>query len=253
MFQDNVSLESIRELYDKGNKEILVRYSNNETEKMRLFISPDDDLCYFKKGARRWGYRVSSALYRIESVEPINKVKKSSDAETWKSGWFGVAERLNKSGLFLHYRAELDLALSLGYEKMQELYRLYQKSYSRRDDAEDLEIVRSYSPDLVGTREDGSEYIDWAIIWTFYIPPKVKKMRFYNGSPELNAHILDEIKSHMELRLPYTAGGRTSYDISFSYDPERNEAFYSEEYRGMGNGHYYLVLDATHAVFYEDD
>ena len=26
-----------------------------------------------------------------------------------------------------------------------------------------------------------------------------------------------------------------------------------KEYRGMGNGHYYLALGPTHALFYEDD
>jgi hypothetical protein len=30
-------------------------------------------------------------------------------------------------------------------------------------------------------------------------------------------------------------------------------AWYSEEYRGCLNGHYYLMFDATHAIFYEDD
>lgn len=30
-------------------------------------------------------------------------------------------------------------------------------------------------------------------------------------------------------------------------------AWYSEEFRNCGNGHYYLMFDATHAIFYEDD
>ena len=29
--------------------------------------------------------------------------------------------------------------------------------------------------------------------------------------------------------------------------------WYSEEYRGCGNGHYYLLIDAKHAIFYEND
>ena len=29
--------------------------------------------------------------------------------------------------------------------------------------------------------------------------------------------------------------------------------YYSEEYRNCGNGHYYLLFDATHAIYYEDD
>ena len=47
--------------------------------------------------------------------------------------------------------------------------------------------------------------------------------------------------------------GRSSYDVSFSYDPKLQHAWYSEEYKNCGNGHYYLALDETHALFYEDD
>ncbi|MBP3784428.1 MAG: hypothetical protein J6I68_14380 [Butyrivibrio sp.] len=44
-----------------------------------------------------------------------------------------------------------------------------------------------------------------------------------------------------------------SYDNSFSYEPDKNHAFYREEYRGCGNGYYYLALDGNTAVFYEKD
>lgn len=43
------------------------------------------------------------------------------------------------------------------------------------------------------------------------------------------------------------------YDVSVSYNAQKKQAWYSEEYRNCGNGHYYLALDAMHAVFYEDD
>ena len=36
-------------------------------------------------------------------------------------------------------------------------------------------------------------------------------------------------------------------------DNDVYRGFYSEEFKGCGNGHYYLLFDATHAIFYEDD
>ena len=43
-----------------------------------------------------------------------------------------------------------------------------------------------------------------------------------------------------------------SYDISMSIQAD-GSAFYSEEYRNCGNGHYFLLLDARHAIHLEDD
>ena len=43
-----------------------------------------------------------------------------------------------------------------------------------------------------------------------------------------------------------------SYDISMSINPD-GRAFYSEEYRNCGNGHYFMLLDARHAIHVEDD
>ena len=34
---------------------------------------------------------------------------------------------------------------------------------------------------------------------------------------------------------------------------KRYVKWYSKEFKGCGNGHYYLALDATHTIFVEDD
>jgi hypothetical protein len=46
---------------------------------------------------------------------------------------------------------------------------------------------------------------------------------------------------------------RTSYDVHYTYNAKEKKAFYSEEFKDCGNGHYYLAIDNTHALFYEDD
>ena len=51
----------------------------------------------------------------------------------------------------------------------------------------------------------------------------------------------------------YSMRWTVSYDNSIEYNPEGERAWYSEEYRGCGNGHYYLLLDEKHAAFREDD
>lgn len=68
-----------------------------------------------------------------------------------------------------------------------------------------------------------------------------------------NAHKKQMIKECMEKKESVSFSTRVSYDVSFEYDAERNKAWYSEEYRGCGNGHYYLAIDKNTALFYEDD
>jgi hypothetical protein len=68
-----------------------------------------------------------------------------------------------------------------------------------------------------------------------------------------NNEQLKIIKEALKNKKETSASGRTNYDVSFSYNPTVQKAWYSEEFRGCGNGHYYLALDATHALFYEDD
>ena len=40
---------------------------------------------------------------------------------------------------------------------------------------------------------------------------------------------------------------------TFEYEPDKNKAWYSEEYRGCGNGHYYIALNSSMALFCEND
>lgn len=61
------------------------------------------------------------------------------------------------------------------------------------------------------------------------------------------------IKECMEKKESVRFSTRVNYDVSFEYDAERNKAWYSEEYRNCGNGHYYLAIDGNTALFYEDD
>ena len=61
------------------------------------------------------------------------------------------------------------------------------------------------------------------------------------------------IKDCMDKKESVRFSTRVNYDVSFEYDAERNRAWYSEEYRNCGNGHYYLAIDGNTALFYEDD
>lgn len=68
----------------------------------------------------------------------------------------------------------------------------------------------------------------------------------------------EEIRSRLQNAITNQTDYRSGviedrYDVSVSYKAQKNKAWYSEEYRNCGNGHYYLALDSMHAVFCEDD
>lgn len=63
----------------------------------------------------------------------------------------------------------------------------------------------------------------------------------------------EQIAEVLANKEKYSVRHQAGYDVSFSYNPKLNKAWYSEEYRGCGNGHYYIAIDATTALYVEDD
>jgi hypothetical protein len=141
---------------------------------------------------------------------------------------------------------EINEAFAVGYNTLQEAYHTYWDSST--DDR--VEEFLSRYPSLVGKRDDGTDYIRTHLLWTYHEKPTVKKMRF---TKYRNEDDLERIQIAMDKKESFNHRGEYGYDISFEYNPDKNKAWYSEEYRGCGNGYYYLALDATHALFCEKD
>ena len=158
-----------------------------------------------------------------------------------------LMELLEKSGLWANVRKEIQGLLDFGYE-----------NYCEQNCPSSI-----FNPDLA------YNILHW----------NVKKMDFrprYAGQEETarcNEITLNAIANAMsgpENEYQTCVVGR-SYDISFSYNAGQigkpmwkaypndaqgdgiRRAWYSEEYRGCGNGHYYLAINATHAIYYGKD
>ena len=89
---------------------------------------------------------------------------------------------------------------------------------------------------------------------TFYLwemsDAKTKSMYFGKWR---NKTVKAEIKRALENKTRISFSERASYDVSFDYEPEKNKAYYREEYKGCGNGHYYIAIDGNTALFCEND
>jgi len=219
--------------------------SNGKKIKLRLF-KKGDMICYFRKNSCKYGYHLEDC--HLADILPITHYK--TEAQKWESGWKKVKGKLEVSGLWKEVIEEINVALAIGYDKMQTASKKY---WEIKNEKEKTEFFKTIDARLIGKNEKGEEYIKSSLVWNYAKLPKVEKMRFYKNK-ERNEVMLSMIKKYMDEKKTLHLNGRTDYDISFEYAPEKgNKAWYSKEFKGCGNGHYYLVLDATHTIFVEDD
>jgi len=184
-----------------------------------------------------------SCRYDLQDIMPLQS-KSVSKSEQWSKGWVKVQKRLEQSGLWECLLSKLKLAQEIGYDKLQAAYKAYWDNHG-----DQVNAVRAIDERLIRLNDQQIPYVNTELVWFFSKQPRVKKMYF--GRYETN--IPAAIKNAMANKTKYETRTRANYDVSFAYNPEHNKATYSEEYKGCGNGHYYLALDATHAIFYEDD
>ena len=104
-------------------------------------------------------------------------------------------------------------------------------------------------PFIVSNDKEGNPYVETWYLWEMS-DCRTKSMYF---GKYWNKHYKEDIKKAIENKEKITKTARTSYDVSFNYDPEKNMAWYSEEHKDCGNGHYYLAVDEKTAWFCEND
>jgi len=227
-------------------KQVRIKYSDGFVETVRLFRSVNNDICKYKKGSCRRGYCLK--FDQIVDITPV--VSKKTKAQKWEDGWEKVKIRIEKSGLWSNLIPDIDIALNMGYDLVSSANDEYWKlSYKEDERANHIaEFLLKYPLLKDGDRTDT---VNTTVIWQMRDLPNVKKMRFCKGS--YNDNQLQQIKNAIDTQTKFSTFGRVSYDISFEYNPEKKKAWYSEEYKGCGNGHYYLALDATHAIYWDKD
>jgi len=238
-------LEQIEKMYDARVREINVTYDDGFKKKIRIFKASTGAICQFKKGSSRRGYEIHPA--GILSVSAVTS--KKSEEQKWIDGWKKVDAKLEKSGLWNDIRAEIKLAFEIGYPKLKQMSNTYW-TFSNSDGAEVI-YFQQHCPLLLLKRDDGTEYVNTTVLWHYSKLPKIKKMMF--AKKYYNETILKRIQEAMDKKVSIHEDHTYGYDVSLEYNPEKNKAWYAEEFRGCGNGHYYIALNATHALYMEDD
>ena len=205
-----------------------VYVSEGKKHEIRLFISKENYICVAPKRARKYGYVVSvSEMEKWDSLTKVNKGNKTD-----------LVKRMRKraeSGLWVDIKKELMKFIDLSDDDI-------------RRDFIDGDVYETYR----------TKKYDWLNSYQVFFSLKAKKcwknpsFGKYDFSKD---NIIDYFKRSISDKKPIRFTWRNVYDntLQILSDNGIYRGFYSEEFRGCGNGHYYLLFDATHAIFYEDD
>ena len=238
-----MELEEIKSIVTNNySKRFRVHVINGGSKVVRLWKTDDGRIAIMSKGRKKFGHELSlwydhydewTDLRLVEHKEfdyYKRFVKRASDA----------LEMLNNSGLWPDIRESIEHFFSLTEEERKELVNdivtdSYEKFYKQTWDNGKYAWVSSYQIFCSFLHKTCWKSIAWS---------RWERNR-------MNEEVAECIKSGRSFHRRWTNGYDNTLDVEVNDGVMR--AWYSEEYRNCGNGHYYLMFDATHAIFYEDD
>ena len=214
---------------------------DGKSEIVRLF-QKNGAVYRFAKGRRKYGYPVFDyedwvKLTPADASEKTNEqiaarmIKRAKDAVKY----------LNESGFWGSLKAELEYFLQheeLALEIVKDSANMgwFDNVYSKRGEGEKYSWMRT--SEVFGAMV--GEKCWMSIPW--------------DGRKEYAVSLYERAQeSGTREVFRWTSGYDVTYTIGKQEEGEDRGAWLSLEYRNCGNGHYGLLLDATHAVFYEDD
>lgn len=216
-----------------------VRFSKENYKDGQIFI--------YAKGRSRYGWRVGKDYFNKYFEVKIEK----SEYEKRQARYKKAIKKLEKSGLWeniLKTLKNLQTISEHDYNDMKNI--LYKSEWKERTDNLYKEYGDKYPFIFYKSDYDGSLCYNSDY---FYGIADCTLKSMYFGKWR-NKEYKAEIKEALKNKKPYETGRvRVNYDVHFSYNPEDNRAFYAEEYKDCGNGHYYIALDENTALFCEDD
>lgn len=207
----------------------------------RCCIESDGNIFVYARNKKRYGWRLSEErfLMRFTPLMP------NDENLQWKRRLKRAMKLCNESGLWSELAVVCDNLYR--YVTLDEKKKIYDMGCDNREAT--VAYCKEHYPFMIKTDCDGKEYLDTDYIWELS-RCELKSMYFGYNNTEKKEQIRKAISERRQYTIPRI---RTNYDVSFSYTPESNRAFYSEEYKDCGNGHYYLALNHSTAVFCEND
>jgi len=240
----------LAEIVEKNGHKVKYRItlSNGKTESKRLFYGARG-VCEFAQNSRKRGFVIGNEYRDWLSCEPIIQTKDDCYKRFVKRVNF-IHNILVKSGMWKEFDKRLfcyilNLSETARYDMFCLLY-----------DTEHYVIADSKNYHAKMDRLQNDFYIHIGDIDMLQNLWKDKCFKTINYEDGLHDFYTDKIENAIANKTNYQQHWTKSYDHSIEItlgDDGVLRGYYSMEYRGCGNGYYYLLLDATHALFYEKD
>lgn len=235
------------QLSENSRKFYCIKTSTGEKVRAGFWYDdPDHYVFVYAKGSSRYGWKIEKDVF-LRDYSPC----KVSVAEQWEKRVRKIVSKLTETELWPDVRRFFEHLSQMSYEDLQAVRKIYwavdREPYdSLKERIQDA--MSAFSSKYPFLFSDSGDF-DFDFI-SDKADAKTKSMYF--GKYD-NAQMKEAIRQAFANKSKLSFRRQVNYDVSFEYDPERNAAWYSEEYRGCGNGHYYLALDSNTALFVEDD
>lgn len=219
------------------SKEYRVKLTNGKSKIVRLWLYCGE-VAIMGKNKRKYGHYIWRS--EVEDWVSIKEVTKA-DIDYKKRLMLrarAAQKMLAESGLWPDIKKEIDEFLSLSDEQITEFV---------TDATTDF-----YENVYRQLREEGNKF-PW--LHTSQIFSSFLSKRCWKSLRGLSSWGKDNLANAINEKRNYSTSWVEGYDnsVEVRFDKNGAKGWYSEEYRGYGNGHYYLLFDATHAIYYEDD
>ncbi|MBI5327044.1 MAG: hypothetical protein HZB80_01960 [Deltaproteobacteria bacterium] len=223
------AVRGLRNLLPESNKTYTVRLTktDGQIEKRRYFKN-DYNLCVLPKGGRRTGFIVKDLSDYANASIVEEKVVTGTPAQRY-------ADKLRKWARYILKNLHPNLwdnlkqeALSVTEERLRE--------YEQQECKESHDAWES-APEFGLPRIEGHKTLTLT-------------------AAKAPAYVIEAIEKHLEKKEAFSYHWRGEYDYKVSAklcDDGIYRAWFSAEFKGCLNGHYYLLLNKNNAIFCEND
>lgn len=247
-----------------------VKTLSRRTFTKRIFSNPGTDFaCEMIPGCRKKGIRIDENDVREwTSATPVAKRSAASrnepSFEAFRRNLKKIFLYLSESKLWPRHLTAAQNLLNADRTDLEILYNLVNEKYYEKDYKDYSEWSEKANTELKRLKA-GDFSIDEMI--NICRPSGIKAIPYENTKEwhidMMNNAIRKVLKEHFpnssmppeQSRIGLSWRGKYDYSAHVTWNNAYQEAqgFYSEEYHDCGNGYYYIMLDAAHALFVEKD
>jgi hypothetical protein len=227
---------------DRATKAYNVTLSDGKRKVVRLWMDDIYGVCVMGKRKKRYGRKLTRGYDGYDEWVSLRLVE-HNEIDYFKRFVKRAADALNllsESGLWKDIKESLEHFFELPEAEQRELVNdimtdSYERFYKQTWEGGKYAWVHCHQIFYAFTHKTCWKSIAWN---------KWERKR-------MSEEVAECIKNGTDFHRRWENGYDNTLTITFNDDYPRG--WYSCEYRGCANGHYYLMFDATHAIFYEDD